>query len=114
MADTEQTPQDNTTKNDHAFIEPGDFDTLRQEELRHIAMRRKAAEFAVPDANAATNELPLDLVGLALSGGGIRSASLNLGLLQALHENGVLRHVDYLATVSGGGYIGACCSSEIA
>ena len=47
-----------------------------------------------------------DRVGLALSGGGIRSAIFNLGLLQSLRHFGVLRHVDYLSTVSGGGYIG--------
>ncbi len=47
-----------------------------------------------------------DRVGLALSGGGIRSATFNLGLLQALDRKGVLEHVDYLSTVSGGGYIG--------
>ena len=48
----------------------------------------------------------VNLVGLALSGGGIRSATFNLGLLQGLHRYDLLRHVDYLATVSGGGYIG--------
>jgi predicted acylesterase/phospholipase RssA len=46
------------------------------------------------------------LVGLALSGGGIRSAAFCLGVLQALHKNKVLDRVDYLSTVSGGGYIG--------
>jgi hypothetical protein len=49
---------------------------------------------------------PQDRLGLALSGGGVRSATFNLGLLQALDQLGVLRQVDYLATVSGGGYIG--------
>ncbi len=51
------------------------------------------------------------LVGLALSGGGIRSATFNLGLLQALAKRGILRYCDYLSTVSGGGYIGSCLSS---
>lgn len=45
--------------------------------------------------------------GLALSGGGIRSATFNLGLLQALAQAGRLKDIDYLSTVSGGGYIGA-------
>ena len=54
-----------------------------------------------------------DLVGLALSGGGIRSASFNLGMVQALHRSGVLRHTDYLSTVSGGGYIGAHLASLV-
>jgi hypothetical protein len=50
------------------------------------------------------------LAGLAFSGGGIRSATFNLGILQALAELRVLRNVDYLSTVSGGGYIGAWLS----
>jgi predicted acylesterase/phospholipase RssA len=46
------------------------------------------------------------LIGLALSGGGIRSATFNLGVLQALARSRLLRSLDYLSTVSGGGYIG--------
>lgn len=48
-----------------------------------------------------------ELAGLAFSGGGIRSATFNLGILQALAENRMLRDFDYLSTVSGGGYIGS-------
>lgn len=47
-----------------------------------------------------------DRVGLAMSGGGIRSATFNLGLLQAMDQKGVLANVDYCSTVSGGGYVG--------
>lgn len=47
------------------------------------------------------------LVGLAFSGGGIRSATFNLGVLQALAGMKLLSRFDYLSTVSGGGYIGA-------
>ena len=54
---------------------------------------------------------PPDLVGLALSGGGIRSATFNLGVVQALGWLDVFRCVDYLSTVSGGGFLGACISS---
>jgi len=46
------------------------------------------------------------VVGLAFSGGGIRSAAFCLGALQALYTTRVLHRVDYLSTVSGGGYIG--------
>lgn len=45
--------------------------------------------------------------GLAFSGGGIRSATFHLGVLQTLAEYGLLRQFDYLSTVSGGGYIGS-------
>src|SRR5687768_5708892 len=48
---------------------------------------------------------PRDLVGLALSGGGARSASFNLGFLQALSQSGRVRYVGYMSSVSGGGYI---------
>ena len=52
-----------------------------------------------------------NLVGLALSGGGIRSATFCLGVIQALNRFGITKHIDYLSTVSGGGYIGACLSA---
>jgi hypothetical protein len=46
------------------------------------------------------------LSALCFSGGGIRSATFNLGVLQALARAGVLDQFDYLSTVSGGGYVG--------
>jgi len=45
--------------------------------------------------------------GLALSGGGIRSATFCLGLLRALARRGMLLRFDMFSTVSGGGYTGA-------
>lgn len=59
------------------------------------------------------------LTGVALSGGGVRSAAFSLGALQALYAAGSQRSndkgtdlpaIDYLSTVSGGGYIGASLS----
>lgn len=47
------------------------------------------------------------IIGLALSGGGIRSATFNLGVLQGLAKFKLLEQIDYLSTVSGGGYIGS-------
>jgi len=52
------------------------------------------------------------LTGLAFSGGGIRSATFNLGVLEALKSLGLLDKFDYLSTVSGGGYIGAWFSAS--
>ena len=49
-------------------------------------------------------------VGLAFSGGGIRSASFGLGVFQALLSTPFFKHVDYLSTVSGGGYLGGAIS----
>src|SRR5690606_26612602 len=45
------------------------------------------------------------LSALCLSGGGIRSATFNLGVLQGLARAGILDKFDYLSSVSGGGYI---------
>ena len=53
----------------------------------------------------------LRLSALALSGGGIRSACVALGVIQSLAEAGLLRQFDYLSTVSGGGYIGSWLSA---
>ncbi|HSE37871.1 MAG TPA: patatin-like phospholipase family protein, partial [Blastocatellia bacterium] len=44
---------------------------------------------------------------LCISGGGIRSATFALGIVQGLARCGVLDKFDYLSTVSGGGYIGS-------
>ena len=54
-------------------------------------------------------EAPADkkYYGLAFSGGGIRSASFALGVMQALVSKDQLKKFDYLSTVSGGGYIGS-------
>ena len=56
----------------------------------------------------------LDVMGLALSGGGIRSASFSLGVLQALNEVNAIGRIDYLSTVSGGGYMGSALSATLA
>lgn len=51
------------------------------------------------------------LSALCISGGGIRSATFGLGVIQGLAERGVLERLDYLSTVSGGGYIGSWLSA---
>ena len=43
--------------------------------------------------------------GIALSGGGIRSATLNLGVLEVLNACQILKRADYLSSVCGRGYI---------
>jgi len=45
--------------------------------------------------------------GLALSGGGIRSATFALGVLSVFSRKGILPQFDYVSSVSGGGYLGA-------
>lgn len=89
---------------------PSGADNVYPEELRAaeaaaIAKRRAIAggDGVAPDDAQAT---PNDLVALALSGGGIRSATFALGVVQAMARHGVLRKVDLLSTVSGGGFLG--------
>ena len=50
---------------------------------------------------------------LCLSGGGVRSATFNLGVLQGLARCGLLEKFDYLSTVSGGGFIGSWLTAWI-
>jgi len=80
---------------------PVTFKEVLQDELTQVAESRRArgVNSSKPTAD--------NLIGLAFSGGGIRSATFNLGVLQALAENGLLRKFDYLSSVSGGGYIGS-------
>ncbi|GLH74348.1 hypothetical protein GETHLI_28500 [Geothrix limicola] len=75
---------------------------LRLREARLLVKRRR---LAFPDLSKAECKA-LPRVGLALSGGGIRSATFSLGILQALARLGQIPRVDYLSTVSGGGYVG--------
>jgi hypothetical protein len=50
---------------------------------------------------------------LCFSGGGIRSATYGLGVLQGLAGHQLLDKFDYLSTVSGGGYLGSWLSAWI-
>jgi choline dehydrogenase-like flavoprotein len=71
-------------------------ESLRLLEEAAIDSRRR-------DALVSAN--PNGKVGLALSGGGIRSATFCLGVLQAFATRNRLRSIDVLSSVSGGGYI---------
>jgi hypothetical protein len=99
-------------------ISQADFDNFilaaESEEIRKRRARAKDALAADPDGWEEFNwpgEPPSDWVGLAFSGGGIRSATFNLGVLQKLAELKVLPLIDYLSTVSGGGFIGGWWTS---
>jgi hypothetical protein len=77
---------------------------LRKEEDAKIAARREIFN-AGPDAPVISRDAPK--VGIALSGGGIRSATFCLGLFQALAREKLIGKIDLLSTVSGGGYFGS-------
>src|SRR5512145_2454120 len=68
---------------------------------------RRAELTALNERRARSGEdVHAPVVGVALSGGGIRSATFCLGLFQALARQRLIRRIDYLSTVSGGGYFG--------
>ena len=72
------------------------------EEQAHLSERRKrhfGQDFA--------DRLEFNSFGIALSGGGIRSAVINLGFLRTLNRFKLLKQADYLSSVSGGGYTNA-------
>jgi hypothetical protein len=110
------------------------FSMVLKDELREIASSRCARLYtaqvnAMPNSLNATPGAPVqeretrkygvlvhaslpykrafgsNLFGFALSGGGIRSATFGLGLLQGMADRNILPYVDLISTVSGGGYI---------
>jgi hypothetical protein len=80
---------------------PPDYPSSSDPNVRLTAIW--AAAHAVPEKRAA----------LCISGGGIRSATFGLGILQGLARCGLLDKFHYLSTVSGGGYIGSWLSAWI-
>lgn len=84
-----------------------DFDDVFIKEQEYLAERRKKV---LGEQNPSLKEL----CGIAFSGGGIRSATFCLGVMQGLIKSGMFKFFDYMSTVSGGGYIGSCLSSLLA
>ncbi|MBV6438409.1 MAG: hypothetical protein EPGJADBJ_00031 [Saprospiraceae bacterium] len=74
------------------------FKEVIHREKDQLRQRRKklAQEHGTPEQE--------NWFGIAMSGGGIRSATINLGFLKTLNKFGILQKADYLSTVSGGGY----------
>lgn len=85
---------------------PKEVDAMNAEEARLVAARRNGEPVdGVTDMH--------DAVGLAISGGGIRSATFALGVTKVLARHGVLKDVDVMSTVSGGGYLGSFITSVL-
>ena len=80
-------------------------DEINQAEAAEIAGRRDFYDLKIPKN--------MDAVGMALSGGGIRSATFCMGAVQVLAERGLMKDIDYLSTVSGGGYLGSLITAVI-
>ena len=85
-----------------------------REEYAHLHPQAPPASIGASPADLPTMQRAMREAGhvaLCLSGGGIRSASFALGVIQRLADTRVLDRVDYLSTVSGGGYTGGWLSA---
>ena len=71
-------------------------------ESKHLTERRRRMF-----GEEAAEKFEDNKFGIALSGGGIRSATINLGFLKTLNLFKIIRKADYISTVSGGGYTGS-------
>ncbi|HEX8525237.1 MAG TPA: patatin-like phospholipase family protein, partial [Tepidisphaeraceae bacterium] len=112
------------SQKDHQQDPPlSELEMLKQEHLAIRGCLPPGYEEAVKNTKCEQEKLrefhrcaandPQPLSALCFSGGGIRSATFNLGVIQGLAKCNVLRRIDYLSTVSGGGYIGGWLSAWI-
>ncbi|MGH9373030.1 MAG: hypothetical protein ACRD15_16025 [Vicinamibacterales bacterium] len=81
-----------------------------QDELRHVRPEIRPASDAPLDDVLRTAHAQ-QLSALCLSGGGIRSATFALGVIEGLCRGGLIDGLDYISTVSGGGYAGGWLSA---
>lgn len=118
----EPTPDDGPGGRGRVARDPTSFGEVLERELKLIHARRRAlfpgeadaeppAFDPMPDedrrvAAARAEALRMRASGVAISGGGIRSGTFAVGFLQGLASVGLLKRIDYLSTVSGGGYAG--------
>lgn len=86
---------------DNAQHAVGFYEVLMKE-LGQISKSRQAR---LTDARHEEFLVDQQLIGLALSGGGVRSATFSLGVLQGLAQAGLLRRLDYLSSTGGGAEI---------
>jgi len=115
---------------------PTDFESVFKTELKHIGARRKqTGSGEEPVATVIPKKYPdgsddlemSNLTGVAMSGGGIRSSAFCLGALQAMDalvckvrrpganrkDKTLFEAMDYMSTVSGGGYTGSAISAAM-
>jgi hypothetical protein len=91
--------------NEGSLIKQPIIDAINKAEADAVKQRRSNLDVV---ATAGKNA-----VGLGLSGGGIRSATFCLGVTQVLAKRNLLKDVDFLSTVSGGGYVGCFLTTRL-
>ena len=91
-----------------------ELDTIRESrKLRGQPAGEGADEGSGPADDPIGRAHRAHLTGFSISGGGIRSATFNLGVIQGLARLGLLPRLDYLSVNSGGGYIGSWLAAWI-
>ena len=111
MSDRNIENEDRFYTTDFNEILKREYDTIRKR--REILKENVSSEGDEKDDASSFEGPPPWLFGVALSGGGIRSASFCLGGLQALYQYKLIPRMDYLSTVSGGGYIGSAMVADM-
>src|SRR5918911_5783419 len=95
--------------------QPLDVATVLEDEERHLSAPDPPGFSASSEADSfravITRRHAVSRTALCLSGGGIRSASFAIGVMQGLACLRLLTDFDYLSTVSGGGYAGSWLSA---
>lgn len=85
-------------------------------ELNQLLLEDAYADHIQPKDNATLDSIFNKMLNrhqsaLCLSGGGIRSSTFALGIIQGLAQHDLLERFSYLSTVSGGGYVGSWLSA---
>jgi hypothetical protein len=94
----------------HANADDQEAVARHKQQIKHI--NRAEANEVCARRHAAGLKGRRNAIGLALSGGGIRSATFALGVVQELARRDLLKEVDFMSTVSGGGYLGSFISTH--
>jgi len=76
-------------------------------------LREEALSFARRRAALGLGSSATDGIGVCFSGGGVRAASFDCGILWKLAELKLLKDVDVLSAVSGGGYAASSYASHV-
>ncbi|MCG8460694.1 MAG: hypothetical protein MI919_30800, partial [Holophagales bacterium] len=86
-------------------VQDDELDAIRKSRQLRLGLDDEPPPFDGGDAAERASNARLSA--LAFSGGGIRSATFNLGVAQGLARRNLLRRFDYLSINSGGSYIGS-------
>lgn len=89
-------------------MESSELEKVLEDEAAQLKERRR-----LQFGDEAAADFEATKFGIAMSGGGIRSATINLGFLKTLNKFRILEKADYLSTVSGGGYTGAYVQATV-